>query len=103
VSGACTIDGGVWHLSDWGEASATYDVRLANNATPQPVVVRIEASTLANAGLPDEGFDAIEAAVDRHARDAIDRLAATGRVSPEIVITPEQLAGLEGLDLHPPS
>lgn len=86
------IDDGVWHVTGWGEAQATYRVRLGDHP-PQPVVVRIEASTLANADLaPELGFGSIEWAVDAHARSKITRLAITGRVSPEIVMSMADLA-----------
>ncbi len=88
------IDDAVWHLTTWGEATATYGVSLRDGVR-QPVVVRVEASTLANADLPvDDGFDAVVPALDRAARDDIAQLAATGRVAPEIVITPERFAAL---------
>jgi hypothetical protein len=92
--GVLRIDEAVWHLTAWGEAMATYGVSLQDGVR-QPVVVRVEASTLANADLPAEGgFDAVVPAVDRAARDEIAHLASTGRISPEIVITPERFARL---------
>lgn len=88
------IDDAVWHLTAWGEANATYGVSIQDGVR-QPVVVRVEASTLANADLPaDEGFEAVVPALDRAARDDIAQLAATGRISPEILITRERFATL---------
>lgn len=91
-----SIESGTWAVTAGGDLEAPYVVTVGQEQA-QPTLVRVEASTVAAVGIPlGDDLGGVLPGLDERARAAIEHLASTGRVSPELRLSTLDLRGVAG-------